>query len=98
MEWLKPQIVWFVVGFIMILLEFAIPGIITVFFGLGAWLVALLCLFLDLSVNLQLLIFLVSSVSLLVFLRKWFKSLFLGHYATSAEEIENLEEYVGQKA
>lgn len=97
-QWLKPQLIWFVVGFILLILEFAIPGVITIFFGIGAWIVAFLCLFLDISLNTQLFIFIISSVLLLIFLRKWFKALFLGQSMTSESEIEELEEFLGKKA
>ncbi|MFQ5772138.1 MAG: NfeD family protein, partial [bacterium] len=91
-ELLKPQLIWFVVGLIFLLLEFSIPGLITLFFGIGAWIVAVICLFLDISINAQLFIFISSSVLLLVFLRKWFKTLFIGRYESNDEEIEELDE------
>lgn len=97
-EWLKPQLIWFIVGLIFLLLEFAIPGLITSFFGIGAWIVATLCLFLDISLNTQLLIFLFSSVLLLVSLRKWFKTLFAGRDAPSQFEAESLDAVLGKKA
>ena len=97
-EWLKPQLIWFIVGLIFLLLEFAIPGLITSFFGIGAWIVATLCLFLDISLNTQLLIFLFSSVLLLVSLRKWFKTLFAGRDAPSQFEAESLDAFLGKKA
>ena len=97
-EWLKPQLIWFIVGLIFLLLEFAIPGLITSFFGIGAWIVATLCLFLDISLNTQLLIFLSSSVLLLVSLRKWFKTLVAGRDAPSQFEAESLDAFLGKKA
>lgn len=95
--WLKPQLIWFVIGFILIIAEFVIPGVVTVFFGIGAWIVAVLCLFLHISVNVQLFIFIISSVFLLSVLRRKFRSLFTGRYSTSDFEIETLDEFVGQK-
>ena len=97
-ELLKPQLIWFIVGFIFLLLEFAIPGLITLFFGIGAWIVALICLFLDISINTQLFIFIISSILLLVFLRKWFQKMFMGRLESGQEEIEELDEFLGQKA
>ncbi len=97
-EWLKPQLIWFIVGLCFLLLEFAIPGLITVFFGIGAWIVATLCLFMDISLNTQLFIFVVSSVLLLVSLRKWFKELFAGRDAPSQFEAESLDAFLGKKA
>ena len=97
-KWLKPQLIWFIVGLIFLLLEFAMPGLITVFFGIGAWIVATLCLFSDISLNTQLFIFIFSSVLLLVSLRKWFKTLFTGRDAPSQFEAESLDAFLGKKA
>ncbi len=96
-EWLKPQVIWFVVGLVLLLLEFAIPGLIIVFFGIGAWIVAAICLFTDISLNTQLLIFIASSVVLLVALRRWAKTAFVGRVALS-HKVEELEGFKGQKA
>jgi membrane protein implicated in regulation of membrane protease activity len=75
-SWLKPEIIWFVLGLVLILLEFQIPGVVTVFFGIGAWATAILCLFFPIDLASQLFVFLVVSVLSLVFLRKWLKSYF----------------------
>ena len=77
MNWESPEVIWFVVGLVLILLEFAIPGLITVFFGIGAWIVALICLFIPLPLNTQLFIFIILSILSLLFLRKWFRKLFV---------------------
>lgn len=96
-EWLDPSIIWFVLGLVMVLLEFANPGVVIVFFGIGAWIVAIICLFLDISLNVQLILFLLSSILLLVFLRRRFKDLF--HGQASAGQGENqFDDYFGKKA
>ena len=97
-EWVKPPVVWFVVGVILLLLEFASPGVIMLFFGIGAWLVAVLCLMLDLSINMQLFLFILSSLFLLISLRKWFKTLFQGRFESNEAGEEVLKEFVGKKA
>ncbi len=94
-EWLKPPIIWFAVGVLLLLLEFLSPGVIILFFGIGAWLVAVLCLMLDLSINMQLSLFILSSLFLLISLRKWFKTLFLEPNEAGEEA---LSEFVGKKA
>jgi membrane protein implicated in regulation of membrane protease activity len=38
---LTPELVWFICGAVLVLLEFVVPGVVLVFFGLGAWIVAL---------------------------------------------------------
>ena len=72
-DWLKPQLLWFGLGVVLLLLEFASPGVVLIFFALGAWLVALLCLTAEVSLNLQLGVFVVSSVVLLLVFRKRIK-------------------------
>ncbi len=97
-KWLKPALIWFIIGLILIILEFSSPGLITIFFGIGAWIVSVICLFLDISLNLQLSIFLISSVLLLVSLRKWFKALFTRKSGTGRVEGEVADEFIGRKA
>ncbi len=97
-EWLKPPAVWFVVGVILLLLEFASPGVIILFFVIGAWMVAFICLFIDLSINVQLSIFILLSLFLLISLRKWFKSLLQGRFESNEAGEEVLREFVGKKA
>ena len=43
-EFLTPEIIWFLVGLVLLILEFAMPGLIIGFFGVGAWVVAIVCL------------------------------------------------------
>jgi membrane protein implicated in regulation of membrane protease activity len=97
-EWLKPELIWFIAGLVMLLLEFAMPSLIIFFFGIGAWIVALLCLFTDISLNMQLTIFIFASVFLVLSLRKWLKNVFVGHISTKQNPDELLKEFVGEKA
>ena len=41
MQTLDPALLWFLLGFVLVLAEFAAPGIIIIFVGLGAWVVSL---------------------------------------------------------
>lgn len=97
-EWLNPPIIWFAVGLVLTLLEFANPGVVIIFFGVGAWLVALICLFFDISINAQLMLFLITSILLLISLRRWFKDLFHGKDSSSQQEEDAFDEYFGKKA
>ncbi|MDE2928642.1 MAG: NfeD family protein [Acidobacteriota bacterium] len=72
-EWLRPQFLWFGLGVVLLLMEFANPGVVLIFFALGAWLVALLCMTSEISLNLQLGVFVVSSVVLLLVFRNRIK-------------------------
>ena len=97
-ELLKPEILWFIAGFVMLILEFAVPGLFLFFFGIGACVVGLLCLITDLSLNLQLVIFILSSVVLLLLLRKWLRSVFMGRVKSTGSDDRQFEEYVGERA
>ena len=97
-EWGKPELIWFVLGFVFLLLEFMAPGLIIFFFGAGAWVVALICLFTDISLNVQLTIFLFSSLLLIGTLRKFLKSTFIGRISSKQKSDEVSHEYIGQKA
>ena len=46
-EFLKPELIWFLIGLVLLLMEFAIPGLVVLFFGIGAWVVAGVCLLTD---------------------------------------------------
>ena len=87
-----PPVLWFIAGFVFFLLEFAVPGLILFFFAVGAWIVAILCLFFDLSINTQLIIFLASSIITIVFFRKWVKKIMWSKKHSS--EIE--DEFLGK--
>lgn len=92
---LHPAAIWFILGFILFLLEFALPGLILFFFGVGAWIVAILILFLDLSLNLQLIVFLATSVVSVLLFRKWMKRIIWSRKQSSAL-ID--DEFVGKTA
>ncbi len=96
-EFINPALAWFLTGLALLLLEFAFPGLIIFFFGVGAWVVALVCLAFDVSLNTQLLIFLIVSVVLMLSLRKWVKTVFYGKVAAAGHTDESMEGFVGEK-
>ena len=93
----NPVIIWFIAGLILILLEFLIPGVILVFFGLGAW-VVVLTTWTGLTGGLtsQLLLFAAASIVLLVTLRRRFRARFIGFIGDGNEDDHNLDEFAGQ--
>ncbi len=95
-QWLSPPLVWFALGLILLLLEFASPGLILGFFAIGAWLVALIGLIVEIPLNLQLGIFVVFSVVCLLFFRSRFKTLFNRDEPVGDDDI--LQEFVGKRA
>jgi membrane protein implicated in regulation of membrane protease activity len=97
-EFLKPELIWFIIGLVLLIGEFALPGLIVFFFGLGAWIVAIVCLLTDISLNTQLFVFIVSSVLSLVCLRRWLKGIFKGFIVSKQKTSENIEEFIGNRA
>lgn len=69
--YLTAPVIWILIGFVLFVLEFIIPGLILFFFAIGAWIVAIVSLFIDLTLNEQLIIFLISSLLSILLLRKW---------------------------
>jgi membrane protein implicated in regulation of membrane protease activity len=93
----NPTTVWFVLGLIMALLEFAVPGVILIFFGVGAWIVAASTYFgLTGSFESQMLLFSISSILLFIVLRKWIKGKFCGHVSDVQDLTQNLDEFTGK--
>ena len=87
----EPAMIWFLIGLVLIVAEFAVPGLIIIFFGLGAWASALVVLAVDLSLFLQIVIFLVVSITTLLLLRK--------RFVAAAENTPDLtDEFVGKRA
>ena len=95
---LKPELIWFLVGLLLLICEFILPGLIIGFFGIGAWIVAIVCLITDIGINAQLMIFIATSVLSLLCLRKWLKGIFIGHVKSKQDMTENLKEFVGERA
>jgi membrane protein implicated in regulation of membrane protease activity len=94
----NPTLLWFLLGLALILLEFVVPGVILVFFGIGAWAAAVTTYFgLTASFQSQLLVFAVISILLLVVLRKWIKGKFYGHVGDVQDQTKNLDEFSGQR-
>ncbi|MBF0529881.1 MAG: NfeD family protein [Deltaproteobacteria bacterium] len=93
-DWmLRPEIIWFIVGLLLLLAEFAAPGLIVFFFGVGAWFVAAVCLVSTITLTMQLALFLVASVMFLMLLRERLRHLFYG----KKEEKALSDEYAGKR-
>ena len=96
-DFLQPEWIWLLIGILLVLFEFMLPGLLIIFFGFGACVVGLICFFADISINAQLIIFIAVSVVSLLLLRKYLKSIFVGHVTEKQDTKENLAEYIGQK-
>ena len=96
---MKPEIMWFLGGLVLVFLEFLLPGLVVIFFGAGAIITSVACMIFDLELNAQILVFTISSVLTLVLLRKALKTMFMGSSTGSAgdESVSNAE-FVGCEA
>jgi inner membrane protein len=92
----KPELFWFILGLGLFLLELVMPGFIIFFFGLGAWITALVCLIAQPGVNLQIIIFAISSVLLLIALRRIIQNKFLNSKGTHTDDVD--DEFTGKEA
>lgn len=92
----SPELFWFLIGLCLFLLELFIPGFFIFFFGLGAWLTALVCLIGEPGTNLQIIIFAVTSVLTLIALRKIIQKKFFYSKGNQSEEVE--DEFTGKEA
>ena len=94
---LSPTLIWFLVGLALALLELAVPGVILVFFGLGAWITALTtAIGITPSLPSQVVVFTITSVLSLILLRRWIRNRFLGHEANVQDGTADLDEFVGK--
>jgi inner membrane protein len=87
----NAAVIWFIIGFICFLLEFVLPGLILFFFAVGAWVVAILSLLIDMSINTQLILFLACSVLTILLFRKWLKKIWTTKHSAVLED-----EFVGK--
>jgi len=94
---ISPIIIWFIVGLVLILMEFVIPGLVIVFFGVGAWVAAIFVwIFPNMAFWVQMMIFTVFSVVTLVFLRRSLKKRFFADQ--EGADTEGVDDYIGKTA
>ncbi len=92
-----PATVWFVLGVVLILAEFAVPGLVLLFFGLGAIATSLLILAGLPSGAWSIAAFSVLSLAFLFGLRKRLGSVFKGKVNTGRIESED-SDFLGMEA
>ncbi|MFP5220657.1 MAG: NfeD family protein [Acidobacteriota bacterium] len=97
MSW-SPPVLWTVAGLVLIALEALAPGLVIMFFGLGALITALACLVLDLSWAAQLVLFACASVLSLLTLRGTLRKVFQGRQRQDQEQVEAIDSLVGADA
>ena len=92
----RPEILWFIIGLVLLLMELVLPGFFIFFFGLGAWVTALVCLIGEPGINLQIITFAVVSVLSLIGLRRIIQKKFFYSKGNKSEEVE--DEFTGKEA
>jgi membrane protein implicated in regulation of membrane protease activity len=92
----KPEVIWFIIGLALFLLELLLPGFVIFFFGVGAWITALLCLIAHPGTNLQIIVFAVTSVLSLIALRKIIQRKFFYSKVDRSSAVE--DEFTGKDA
>ena len=92
----KPELLWFIIGLVLFLLELVVPGFVIFFFGIGAWVTALICLIANPGTDLQMLIFAITSVLALSVLRRMIQKRFFFSKDGLSEQVE--DEFTGKTA
>jgi membrane protein implicated in regulation of membrane protease activity len=91
---------WFVLGLALLIIEVLTPGIVALFFGLGAWLVLLVLAFVDIPHWAQWALFSVSSIVFLIVLRKHVIKFFAGLKQSKKDSLSEpmvAKRYLGQE-
>jgi inner membrane protein len=91
----RPELLWFLIGLVLFLLELVMPGFIIFFFGLGAWVTALVCLVANPGTNLQIIIFAITSALSLIALRRIIQKKFFYNKGNLSEAVE--DEFTGKE-
>lgn len=87
------ELIWLLAGILLVFIEFFIPGVIIVFFGLGAVTVAFTTwIHVTPTLAWQVLVFTASSVLYLLFLRRMLKRVFKGREQVDRDEINFIVE------
>ncbi len=92
----RPELFWFFLGLLLLLLELIIPGFVIFFFGIGAWMTSLLCLLFNPGFELQILIFLITSVISLIAFRRLIQKKILYGKSDNSDLVE--DEFTGREA
>lgn len=91
----RPELLWFVIGLVLFVLELMVPGFIIFFFGVGAWVTAIVCLIGDPGINLQIIIFAVVSLLALSALRRIIQKKF---FYKESHDTNVDDEFTGREA
>ncbi|NMC48523.1 MAG: NfeD family protein [Desulfovibrio sp.] len=93
----SAPLVWFLIGVGFLLAELMLPGLILLFFCFGCWITAISLLMVDMAVEVQTAVFLVTSLVMLFTLRKLFMRTFGGRLKEGADK-ELADRAMGRQA
>ena len=82
-------LIWFLVGVFFLIAEFIMPTFILFFFAIGAIIVSLISSIYDLSINSQIILFALSSLTSLLLLRNYLKDVFRGNESKGTDQYFN---------
>jgi membrane protein implicated in regulation of membrane protease activity len=83
---LSSSLIWFLAGVAFLIAEIALSGFILIFFTAGCWIAALVTWLFDIGLTSQILVFIVSSLTLLFTLRKYSLKIFKGKTRDSIDD------------
>jgi len=89
---MSDPLIWFIIAILLLIGEFLAPGIVLLFFAIGAALLSGITLVFDISLITQLILFLSSSILSLLALRSKFKNTFFGNL----RKAKNNDEFIGK--
>lgn len=81
---------WFILGVLLIVLEFFIPGVFIIFFGLGAVIASGFHYLFNFGIGMQVTIWIASSFAILLFGAKFLKDLFPSDQSYEPTMVENV--------
>jgi inner membrane protein len=83
---ISAWLIWFLLGIGLAFLELYMPGFIVLFFCVGCWIVAGTLLVFELTITQQLVVFIVSTITSIVLLRKLVIRIFRGFAVDQAHK------------
>jgi membrane protein implicated in regulation of membrane protease activity len=95
-DWLTHEVMWFLIGLVLLVTELALPSFILIFFGIGAWITALTILFTPIPIETQLIVFILTSLISLIIFRNRFLSFFNKENAHFTDGVES--DFIGKIA
>ncbi|MDD2219865.1 MAG: NfeD family protein [Desulfoplanes sp.] len=93
----SPALIWFFVGVIFLIGEMTMPAFILIFFTAGSWIAGLCAWLLGVSIKVQIIIFVCSSLLFLLSLRKYGLRTFKGTVRSDIDDAY-ADSKIGKKA